>query len=287
MMPVTPSPHRSSPQKAFPFGALAGIGLSAGGVLTALRLQGGEPADLFQWSSAVLLLAGTGGAVLMTTPLAFVREAWESLGSLFAPGAPDSTAAVTLLMGLSKKAKRLGLPALEAELDTIPIPLLHEAVRMASDGCTVDEVGNMMRLETRLTQKRVDRQACVFEAAAGYAPTLGILGAVLGLIQVMKHLGEMAVVGHGIAAAFVSTVYGLALANLVLLPMAGRMRASGSQRIEAQELLTEGVICVMQQAHPMLMEARLAPYLTRARGDGTRPQRAAGETPKIALAKGA
>ena len=287
MMPVANTHRQPTIQKQIDSGAMVGIALAFGGVLTALLMQGGEVADLFQWSSAILLLAGTAGAILITTPLAIVRDALANACGMFSVQRFDTQAVISLLTGLSRKANRLGLVALETELEVIPIPLLHEAVRMASDGSSVEEVGSMMRLETRLTQKRLDRQARVFEAAGGFAPTLGILGAVLGLIQVMKHLTEMTAVGHGIAAAFVSTVYGLALANLVLLPIAGRLRATSSQRMETQELLTEGVISIMQKQHPLVMEARLAPFLVKAGSDRTSPLPQPGSRPKIVLARGA
>jgi chemotaxis protein MotA len=285
---MTPVPPNALPKpirkKHLNSGVILGVALAFGGVLAALLLQGGEPADLLQWSSTILLLSGTAGAVLITTPLNIIQDALKSAAKLFSRETFDTVHAVALMGGLSRKAMRLGVSGLEAELDEIEIPFLREAVSMASDGLTVEEVANRMKLETRLTQKRLDRQAHVFETAGGYAPTLGILGAVLGLIQVMKHLGEMTAVGHGIAAAFVSTIYGLALANLVLLPIAGRLRAASAQEIETQELLTDGVICLMEKLHPKLIEARLAPYLLKA-GEGVLHGR--GNRLQIALAKGA
>lgn len=264
------------------YGTFLGLLVAVGGLYAAVLVEGGRPQDLLQWSSVILVLAGTCGAVLLTTPFDTVESALIRCRSLFFDeerDALDPAAAISLICQLAKKAKKWGIVSLEAELEAIPHPMLRRALGLATDGLSGVEVRDLMRIELRIGARKRDREARVFEAAGGYAPTFGILGAVLGLIQVMKHLDDMAGVGHGIAEAFVSTVYGLALANLVLLPVAGKLRARASRWIESQELLIDGAVSVFDRTHPMLIEAKLAPYETA--------EPVLAQPRPIALAKGA
>ncbi len=292
MTPVQPSPNQDVTRKPaiaarvrLEAGTLAGLLLAFGSVYAALILQGGTPQDLLQWSSAILLLGGTCGAVLITTPLGTVWDAVHSLRFIFIAETGDAAASLAMLSALARKVKRSGLISLEQDAEAIRIPFLHRAIRLAADGLSTPEVMHTMRLEIQLTSRRLARQAQVFETAGGYAPTLGILGAVVGLIQVMKHLDEIATVGHGIAEAFVSTIYGLAFANLILLPIAGRLRSVSAKWVETHELLADGMLCLIEKIHPMAIEARLAPYVANIarEPDGT----GAGDRPRISLAKGA
>jgi chemotaxis protein MotA len=240
---------------------LFGFVLAFGGVYAALTLQGGRIEDLLQLPAALLVVGGTAGAVLVTMPLKSIQEALRKARALFVEDRIDAIESVELITRLVKKVRRSGLTSLEQDIESIQIPLLKRALRLAADGLAAPVVSDYMRLEIRITRKHLERHARVFEAAGGYAPTLGIIGAVLGLIQVMKHLDQIAMVGHGIAEAFVSTVYGLAFANLILLPIAGRLRASAAQWVEAQELLTDGVASLIERMHPFILETRLGPYI--------------------------
>jgi chemotaxis protein MotA len=226
-------------------------------------LQGGRIEDLIQGPAALLVVGGTAGAVLVTMPLKVIQQALRKARALFVENRIDAIESVELITRLVKKVRKSGLTSLEQEIESIQIPLLKRALRLAADGLPAEVVSDYMRLEIRITRKHLERHARVFEAAGGYAPTLGIIGAVLGLIQVMKHLEQVAMVGHGIAEAFVSTVYGLALANLLLLPIAGRLRASAAQWVEAQELLTDGVTSLIERMHPFILETRLGPYVSQ------------------------
>jgi chemotaxis protein MotA len=250
-------------RKKLDFGTVFGLLVAFGGLYAAVLVEGGKPRDLLQWSSVILVLSGTCGAVLVTTPFATVQSALARCRSLFFDEERetlDPSAAISLICRLAKKAKRLGIISLEPELDALPHPMLRRALGLAADGLPAAEVRDLMRIEIRNGARRLDREARVFEAAGGYAPTFGILGAVLGLIQVMKHLDDMPGVGHGIAQAFVSTVYGLALANLILIPVAGRIRARAARWTDTHELLMDGVTAVLERLHPILIEAKLAPY---------------------------
>jgi chemotaxis protein MotA len=270
-------------RKKLDFGTIAGVLVACGGLYAAILVEGGQPRDLLQWSSVILVLAGTCAAVLLTTPLDIIEATLTRCRALaFAEdeAAHDAPAAISLICRLAKKAKRQGIVSLESDLETIPHPLLRRAMGLATDGLSGPDVRELMRIEIRIGARKLEREARVFEAAGGYAPTFGILGAVLGLIQVMKHLDDMNGVGHGIAEAFVSTVYGLALANLVLLPVAGKLRARAARWLETQELLTDGAAALFDYMHPMMVEATLAPYNPEAPPTPV-------SRPALAMAKGA
>jgi len=250
---------------------LFGFLLAFGGLYAALVLKGGQIGDLIQFPAALLVIGGTAGAVLVTMPLQVIVEALRKARALFVEDRIDAIESVELITRLVKQVRRHGVTSLEQDIESIQIPLLKRALRLVADGLAAPVVSDYMRLEIRITRKHLERHARVFEAAGGYSPTLGIIGAVLGLIQVMKHLDQISLVGHGIAEAFVSTVYGLALANLVLLPIAGRLRASAAQWVEAQELLTDGVTSLIERMHPFILETRLGPYLSQQQIPPTPP----------------
>ena len=203
--------------------------------------------------------------------------------TIFVADAGDAEDSLALVSSLGRKVKRSGLISLEQDVEATRVPFLHRGIRLAADGLAAPDVLHTMRLEIQLKARRLEREARVFETAGGYAPTLGILGAVVGLIQVMKHLDEISTVGHGIAEAFISTIYGLAFANLILLPIAGRLRAAAAKWVETHELLAEGMMCLIEKVHPMAIEARLAPYVTNV----VHEEQGAMDRPRISLARGA
>ncbi len=260
--------------------------MAFGGIAAAFAFENGKFSDLMQWRSAMLILCGTAGVVLVSTPLRIVQDALTAAKQVWTETPPNTTATLETLSVMAKKAKRLGLVSLEHDMKRLSVPLLIRGLRLATDGLPAADVLQTMRLEVKLNARRLYRQAHVFEAAGGYAPTLGILGAVLGLIGVMNHLDQIAMVGHGIAEAFASTVYGLALANLVLHPIAGRLRCTAAQWLEAQEMLIDGVAMLMDGAHAIVVEERLAPYIGEA-GETQAKMRLPSRAMPISLAKGA
>jgi chemotaxis protein MotA len=133
---------------------------------------------------------------------------------------------------------------------------------LSVDGTDVQDLQQMMHLEIEADERRGRAEAKVYEAAGGYAPTVGIIGAVLGLIQVMKHLDQIELVGHGIAVAFVATIYGVASANVLFLPAAAKLRARTDEASRMKELMLDGVTGIVQGLHPKLIEQRLEPYLS-------------------------
>ena len=146
-------------------------------------------------------------------------------------------------------------------MNAIADPFLKKALSLAVDGTDLQDLRRIMELEIQMAEQHGEAEAKVFEAAGGYAPTIGIIGAVLGLIQVMKHLEDIEAVGHGIAVAFVATVYGVAVANIILLPAATKLKLRLQHALQIKELMLEGVVSIAEGLNPKLVRSKLEAYL--------------------------
>ena len=194
---------------------LAGIGMAVAGIIGGLLLENGSLQDILQGTAAMIVLGGTLGAVLITNPLPVVRRAIRGLGHVFFERTSSTSATIDALILYSAKARKNGIVSLEQDAAAITEPFLRKALNLAVDGTDLQEIRNMMEIDIALSEQSAEAEARVWESAGGYAPTIGIIGAVMGLIQVMKHLEDIKAVGHGIAVAFVATVYGVASANKI------------------------------------------------------------------------
>jgi chemotaxis protein MotA len=163
------------------------------------------------------------------------------------------------------RARRNGILSLDAELDRISNPFLQKCLTYAVDGVHADDLRSTMDLVMEAEANREDSLSAVFQAAGGFAPTIGILGAVIGLIQVMQRLENISEVGRGIAVAFVATIYGVGIANLFFLPCAGRIKAVMHRRQVLRELMLEGVIGILDNTNPRALEKKLSAYLHEPR----------------------
>ncbi|HEY1945858.1 MAG TPA: flagellar motor protein [Bryobacteraceae bacterium] len=243
------------------FASLAGLILAVGGILGGLLLEGGRASDVGQYTAALIVLGGTLGAVMLTTPLRLLLAALKRVKDVFWDTAPSAADVMRQLLDFARQARRSGILSLENDADELADPFLRKALSLAVDGTDLQDLRRIMELEIELAERRGEAEARVFEAAGGYSPTIGIIGAVLGLIQVMKHLEDIERVGHGIAVAFVATVYGVGLANLVLLPAANKLKARLDQTLEFRELMLEGVIGIVEGMNPKLLEKKLEAFL--------------------------
>ena len=164
-------------------------------------------------------------------------------------------------MGFAVKARERRILKLDHELAAVTEPFLRQALMLAIDGTEPAAVRQIMQLELDNTAEFEERIPQVFESAGGFAPTVGIIGAVLGLIQVMQHLDNINEVGRGIAVAFVATIYGVGLANLVFLPAAGKLRIRCQQEQMVKEMMLEGVISIQEGMNPRMIEIKLRTFL--------------------------
>ncbi len=242
------------------FATIAGIGLALAGILGGLILEKGSIQDVAQTTAAMIVLGGTIGAVLVTTPMPVFLCALRGLGDVFFERAYSTGEMIDMLIQFATKARKNGIVSLETEAAKIPDLFLRKALGLAVDGTDMQELRKMMETEIELTEHVAEGDAKVWEAAGGYAPTIGIIGAVMGLIQVMKHLEDIKEVGHGIAVAFVATVYGVGSANLFFLPAANKLRIRARQVSLTKEMILEGVVGIIEGPNPTLIRMKLEAF---------------------------
>jgi chemotaxis protein MotA len=244
--------------------SFGGVILAVGGVVAGLLLEGGNLGQVLQPTAAMIVFGGTMGAVLLQFPLATILLAFRQLGSVFVNPHRDQQAAIRQLVQYAQKARREGIVSLDAELPEIEDSFLKRALMLAVDGTEPQELRKMMELELDNQAEYEEQVPQVFESAGGFAPTVGILGAVLGLIQVMQHLDKIDEVGRGIAVAFVATIYGVGSANLLYLPIAGKMKLRIRDEQIMREMTLEGVASILEGMNPRMLETKLLGFLVEA-----------------------
>ena len=245
------------------FATLGGIVLAIGGVAGGLLLEGGRLQDIAQITSALIVFGGTIGAVMITTPLSVLIRAARQLGNVFFSRPESVSERIEDIVRFAIRARRTGIVSLEAEAALIEDPFLRKALELAVDGVEPAKIRDILEFEIGLFEQDADAEAKVFEAAGGYAPTIGIVGAVLGLIQVMKNLANVDEVGRGIAVAFVATIYGVASANLFFLPAAGKLKARTQELVRVRELTVEGILGVATGVNHRLIRSKLEAFLEK------------------------
>ncbi|MCX6625160.1 MAG: flagellar motor protein [Acidobacteria bacterium] len=239
---------------------ICGLLLAAAGILGGMALEGGNLFEIAQITAAMIVLGGTFGAVLISSPIDVAVRAIRKLPFVFIDRSESPAAVIEQIIEFASKARKNGIVALEAEVELIPEPFLRKAMTLAVDGTDLTELRKMMELEISLEEQRAEAEVKVYEAAGGYAPTIGIIGAVLGLIQVMKHIENVNEVGKGIAVAFVATIYGVSLANIFCLPAANKLKSHVHRAVERRELILEGVIGIVEGLNPKLIRSKLDAY---------------------------
>ncbi len=249
--------------------SVVGIILALGGIVAGLLIEGGNLRQILQPTAAMIVFGGTLGAVLLQFPLAVVLHAGRRFGSVFVERKQNSHSMIQRLVDYAQKARREGLVSLDAELEKIDDPFLKKSLMLAVDGTEPQELRKIMELELDNQAEYEEQVPQVFESAGGFAPTIGIIGAILGLIQVMQHLDKIDEVGKGIAVAFVATIYGVGSANLLYLPIAGKMKARIRQEQIAREMTLEGVTSILEGMNPHTLETKLLGFLVDA-GAGER-----------------
>jgi len=241
--------------------SVGGVVLGVGGIVGGLLLEGGKISQILQPTAAMIVFGGTAGAVLLQFPLLVVANALRSLASIFFEPKEDLQSGIELLVRLANLARRSGIVKLDSELDGISDPFLKKSFTLAVDGTEPQELRQIMELELDNQFERRERLHQVFESAGGFSPTVGIIGAILGLIQVMQHLDKIDEVGRGIAVAFVATIYGVAAANLVFIPAAGKLRIRMREELVRSEMMLEGVISILEGMNPRMLEIKLRSFL--------------------------
>lgn len=235
---------------------LAIIALIGGSVLKGAGLAG-------LWSPAAFLIVivGTVAAIMLQTPMVTARRALKIVRWVFQPPVQDRGAVIAQIVGWSSTARKQGLLGLEAEVQAQPDPFLRKGLQMVVDGVEPEMIRQMLEIELQGQEHSDLAAARVYEGMGIYSPTLGIIGAVLGLMAVMQNLADPSKLGHGIAAAFTATIYGIGAANLILLPVASKLKGVINEQTQARDMMIEGLIAIAQGENPRNIETRLNGFL--------------------------
>ena len=249
------------------------FGLLLGGVslLVGYLLEGGSAGMILQVTAAVIVLGGTAGAVCLSFSSAQLSQSWRSLAYIFRKPQDKTTAQVARLVELAYRARREGLLALEPKIAELSDPFLRRGLQLVIDGFSPQQVREILEMDLTQQEESGRIPARVFEAAGGYAPTIGIIGAVMGLIQVMQHLTDPARLGTGVAVAFVATIYGVASANLIFLPIAHKLKLRHERQMLQKEMFLEGLLALAQGEHPRMIAERLNGYIPESVSASAKP----------------
>jgi chemotaxis protein MotA len=247
----------ASRRRRFDIGSVAMLPLGIVVVVVAQLLEGGAPQSLLQGAAALIVFGGTMAAVLVSYSPQEVLTAIRKVADSFTVADASSDKLAQRLVSIAGQAHRKGVMTLENDLPAIEDPFLANGLALVIDGVAIEALRDITATERRARDADEEAPARVFEAAAGYAPTLGILGAVIGLIQVMQHLSEPGALGSGIAVAFVATVYGVGSANLIFLPLAGRLREQAHRASRQRDLIAEALFAIHARMNPRLVAQKL------------------------------
>jgi chemotaxis protein MotA len=249
--------------KSIDLASIIGLTLAVLAVLGGQALEGGKIGSILQATAALIVLGGTFGACLLQFELAVALASFKAVARVFQEPKTNNREVIQEIIRLANKARKEGVISLESDTQKITDPFLKKALTMAMDGVEPKVLRETMELEISNLEDETEQPIKFWQAAGGYSPTIGILGAVLGLIHVMENLTDPSKLGGGIAVAFVATVYGVGLANLVYLPMAGKLRLKSKAHLVAKEIMLVGVISILEGENPRLIEDKLRSYLSR------------------------
>jgi len=238
-----------------------GVAIAFAAILGGNWLEGGHLEMLANGPALIIVLGGTIGAVLLQTPMQVFLRTMRMLGMVFLPPRRRLAETIDKLVEWSKIARKDGLLGLEVSVQGEGDLFVRKGMQLLVDGNEPDEIRHTLEVELD-SRENFDLQASkVLEAMGGYSPTIGIIGAVMGLIHVMQNLGDPSKLGGGIATAFVATIYGVGLANLFLLPMANKLKAYVLQESHYRELIIEGLVAISEGENPRQIETRLQGFL--------------------------
>lgn len=241
--------------------SFAGLFLALLAIIGGQLLEGGSVGSLFQVTAFVIVIGGTAGAVMLQCALPVFFRGVRMAKWAFMPPPLDGDQLIADVANWSNTARRGGLLALEPAIEDIADPFAKRGLQMLIDGAEPEALRDALQVEVDAYETQQKQAAKVWEAAGGYAPTIGILGAVLGLIHVMENLSDPSKLGAGIAVAFVATVYGVGSANLIFLPIANKLKNIVAREIVLREMLIEGLISVANGENPRLIQRKLQGYL--------------------------
>ncbi len=240
---------------------ILGLVIGIGALLLSVILEGGHISSLFSIPAFVMIAGGTIGA----TAIGFTVEELKSVPALlriaFKEEHHDVASLIRTLVSFAEKARREGLLALEEDLNAIEDKFLKKGMQLVIDGTDAELVRSIMETELAFIQERHHKGASIFDAAGGYAPTMGIIGTVMGLVHVLGNLSDTESLGPAIATAFLATLYGIFSANIFFLPLAGKLKNRSAHQVLVYEVTLEGILSVQAGDNPRIVEEKLEAFL--------------------------
>ncbi|MBI3560792.1 MAG: flagellar motor protein [Gammaproteobacteria bacterium] len=243
------------------FLSLIGLLLGVAAILAGQYLEGGNLSTLLNGPAILIVLGGTFGAVMLQSPLRTFLRGMRMTGWVFVPPKLQTEQAIEKMVSWSNIARKEGLLGLENIEETETDPFTRKGLQLLVDGSEPDNIRNIMDVDITTKEHHDLSAARIFESMGGYSPTIGIIGAVLGLIQVMGNLSDPSKLGGGIAVAFVATIYGVASANLVFLPIANKLKSIIHTQVRYREMIVEGVVSIAEGENPRNIETKLLGFI--------------------------
>ena len=241
--------------------SLAGLAISMLAIIGGQYLEGGHVGSLVQPTALLIVLGGTLGAVLLQSPIHIFRRGIKMAMWVWVPPVIEQKRLIDQVLNWSQLSRREGLLALENFIPGIKDEFSRKGLQLLVDGADPERIRELLEVEINTFEDEWRQSAKIWEAAGGYSPTIGILGAVMGLIHVMENLSDPTKLGAGIAVAFVATIYGVGLANLVYLPMAAKLKYYVMRMVSSREMLIDGLVGIAVGDNPRIIEGRLKGYL--------------------------
>ncbi|NCS65276.1 MAG: flagellar motor protein [Hydrogenophilales bacterium CG03_land_8_20_14_0_80_62_28] len=241
--------------------SIAGLFLGLAAIVVGQALEGGQIGSLLQFTAFLIVIGGTMGAVMLQSSLRVFLDGINMAKWVFRPPPYLPQDTLNLILSWSHLARRGGLLALEPMIDQQNDLFERRGLQMLVDGAEPEVLRDTLEMELSSHEAHRLEAAKIWQAAGGYSPTIGILGAVLGLIHVMENLTDPSKLGAGIAVAFVATIYGVGGANLIFLPIAGKLRYHVNRSVRMKEMFIEGIVAIANGENPRMIEAKLQGYL--------------------------
>jgi chemotaxis protein MotA len=230
-------------------------------VIVGTILKGSSVGALWNPAAFVIVFLGTIAALLVQNQGKALKQALKMFGMVYKPPKHQPSDLISRIVGWSEISRRQGLLGLEPQIESESDTFTRKGLQLLVDGSEPDAIRGVLEVEVEAREHADLAAAKVYENAGIYSPTMGIIGAVMGLMAVMQNLADPSKLGHGIAAAFVATIYGVALANLLMLPMASRLKALVHKQTQMREILVEGLVSIAEGSNPRQIEAKLQGYL--------------------------
>ncbi len=242
--------------------SLVGLTLGIAAILVGQVLEGGHLSSLFQPTALMIVIGGTLGAVMLQSPLRIFMQGMRMARWVFVPPAPAFDTLIEQVANWGQTARKEGLLSLENQIEALSDPFMRKGLQLLVDGIEPNRLREVLEVEIGVWENQMKMSARIWEAAGGYAPTIGILGAVMGLIHVMENLSDPSRLGAGIAVAFVATIYGVGFANLVFLPIAKKLGAHIVMLTTQREMFVDGLVGIANGDNPRIIASRMQGYVT-------------------------